>query len=207
MLGFLVATYNEEEEIISLLESVRPYVDEVVVSDDGSTDNTVALVEASGLADKIVKGPHLASCEETRIRGLEQMDSDWVLILDADERIPEENLKLLTKDLFESLEVEGVTHVYFTQDEYIDGRQTRSFQKVKLAQKDKLVLPEIIHGDISVEGHPANLGFKVIHRKSSNKQVMREQQYIEAYKRKVAEGKMSQEWADKVRQWHYFVKE
>lgn len=205
-LGFLVATYNEEIEILDLLNSVRPYVDEIVVSDDGSEDSTIALVEESGLADKIVKGEHVASCEETRIRGLAVMESDWILILDADERIPNEYLEQIEKSI-EWLEMKGITHVYFNQEEYLDGQHTRTFQKVKLARKDSLYLPEVIHGDISVEGLHAVSPWIVLHRKTTNKQIQRETEYIEAYKQKVAEGKMSQEWADKVKQWHYFVKE
>jgi glycosyltransferase involved in cell wall biosynthesis len=200
-LGFLTAVYNEEREITDLLDSVRPYVDEIVVSDDGSRDNTVAY--ASKFADVIVLSKATHSCEETRIRGLKRVLADWVLILDADERIPQEHLAAIKSslDYFDSI---NKTHVYFYQVEVIDGRQTRSFEKVKLARRDSLHLPEVIHADIGVDGDPINVGWQVIHRKSSEKQKMRELEYLHAYEQKVAEGKMTREWANKVREYHYF---
>lgn len=200
-LGFLTAVYNEEREITDLLRSVRPFVDEIVVSDDGSADNTVAY--AAKFADVIVLSKATHSCEETRIRGFQRLISDWVLILDADERIPTEHLAAI-KPALEELDNLNKSHVYFYQFEVIDGRQTRTFEKVKLARRDSLHLPEIIHADISVDGDPANLGWSVMHRKSSDKQKMRELEYLQAYEQKVAEGKMTREWADKVTQYHYY---
>lgn len=200
-LGFLTAVYNEENEIIDLLMSVRPYVDDIVVSDDGSTDSTRQL--AIIYADVLVSSNPTHSCEETRIRGLQRSISDWILLLDADERIPEEDLQQI-RTAIPTLEADNKTHVYFTQYESIDGIQTRSFEKIKLFKRKLAHLPELIHGDIYVEGDPANMGWMVMHRKTSEKQRMREKEYLQAYKEKVAEGKMTQEWADKVTSWHYY---
>lgn len=203
-LGFLTAVYNEEREITDLLQSVRPYVDEIIVSDDGSRDNTVAY--AAKYADVIVLSAPTHSCEETRIRGLNRVLADWVLILDADERVYPSHLAAIKPSLeyFEGL---NKTHVYFHQFETIDGKQTRTFEKIKLARRDSLILPEVIHGDISVRGDPINMGWTVAHRKTSEKQKMREIEYLHAYEEKIAQGKMTREWADKVSQWHYYERE
>lgn len=203
-LGFLTAVYNEEREITDLLQSVRPYVDEVIVSDDGSRDNTVAY--ASRFADVIVLSAPTHSCEETRIRGFKRVLTDWLLWLDADERIPEHQLAAI-RGFLPHFENDNKTHVYFSQFEYIDGQQTRSFEKVKLARRDSLTFPEVIHADISVSGDPINVGWTVTHRKSSEKQKMRELEYLDAYEEKIAQGKMTREWVDKVRQYHYYYRE
>jgi glycosyltransferase involved in cell wall biosynthesis len=205
-LAFLTAVYNEQDEIVDLLESVRPYVDTIIVSDDGSIDATVPLAVQSGLVDVLVMGPHLASCEETRIRGFDRVVEDWVLILDADERINPWGMKDLRAGI-ERAEAEGFTHIYFRQDEYIDGRQTHSFAKIKAAKRGWLHLPVGIHDDISCGGEPINLGITVLHRKSMRKQIQRETEYIQAYKRKIAEGKMTPQRAAEVTEWHYVVKE
>ena len=200
-LAFLIAVYNEEREITDLLQSVRPYVDEIIVSDDGSKDNTVAY--AARYADVIVLSAPTHSCEETRIRGFQRILADWVLILDADERIPESHLKAI-KSYLPYFEQENKTHAYFNQLEYIDGQYTRGFEKVKLTRRDKTTLPELIHGDIHVDGDPVNVGWQVVHRKTSEKQKMRELEYLDAYEEKIAQGKMTREWADKASSWHYY---
>jgi glycosyltransferase involved in cell wall biosynthesis len=205
-LAFLTAVYNEQDEIIDLLESVRPYVDTIVVSDDGSIDATVPLAIQTGLVDVLVMGPHLASCEETRIRGFKRIIEDWVLILDADERIHPTELEMLY-DRIQHAEDEDFTHIYFAQDEFIDGRHTHSFAKIKAARRDCLNLPIGIHDDISCAGNPVNIGLRVIHRKTMVKQIQREQEYIQAYKRKIKEGKMTEQRAAEVTGWHYVVKE
>jgi glycosyltransferase involved in cell wall biosynthesis len=204
-LAFLTAVYNEQDEIWDLLESVRPYVDTIVVSDDGSTDSTVDWAVNSGEVDVLVMGPHLASCEETRIRGFKRIVEDWVLILDADERIDPTGLQMIYDRIQHAAE-EGFTHIYFAQDEYIDGQHMHTFSKIKAARTDSIHLPVGIHDDISCIGDSVNLGIRVIHRKTLNKQIQREHEYIEAYKRKIKEGKMTEQRAAEVTGWHYVVK-
>lgn len=204
-LAFLMAVYNETDEIIDSIRAVRPYVDTIVISDDGSTDYTVPVALATKMVDVLVLNPHRASCEETRLSGLQRVSEDWVLILDADERIDSAGLQKIRESI-EQLDREGITHVYFGQDEYIDGIQTRSFAKIKLARTDKLHLPERIHGEISVEGESTNLGVRVFHRKTRQKQIMRETEYIRAYKKKIQEGKMTESDAQWAINMHYFIK-
>lgn len=204
-LAFLTAVYNERDEIRDLLQSVRPYVDTVVVSDDGSTDDTVDWAASCGMVDVLVMGPHLASCEETRIRGFKRIIETWVLILDADERISSEGMQKI-KDFICSEESNNFTHVYFSQNEIIDGALMRSFAKIKLARTAYVNLPVGIHDDISCPGASTDIGVEVIHRKSWTKQIQRETEYIDAYQRKIAEGKMTPERAAQVSEWHYVVK-
>lgn len=204
-LAFLTAVYNEEAEIYDLLRSVRPYVDTTIVSDDGSTDRTIQVAVMSKLTDVLVLGPHLASCEEVRIRGFSRVAEDWVLILDADERITPEDLQKM-RDSLEDLDNRGITHVYFSQEEFIDDQRMRSFAKIKLARREHLNLPIGLHDDVSATGKGDDLGLRVYHRKTKQKQIMRETEYLSAYRRKIAEGKMTPERAAQVSNWHYYVK-
>lgn len=204
-LALLTAVYNEQEEIVDLIHSVRPFVSTIVVSDDGSTDDTVARAVGTQEVDVLVLGPHLASCEETRLRGFKRVTETWTLILDADERISPEGMRRI-EEFISSTESDPITHVYFTQNEYIDGTLTRSFSKIKLGRTAYLNLPVGIHDDISCPGNPIHLGIEIIHRKTLAKQIMRETEYLDAYQRKIAEGKMTPERAAQVSQWHYVVK-
>ena len=63
----------------------RPYVDEIVVVDTGSTDNTLQIIDQ--YADVRGEFEWVEDFAAARNASLELAGSDWVLVLDADERI------------------------------------------------------------------------------------------------------------------------
>ena len=82
-IGALVLTYNEEDMIEPCLESID-WVDEIIVVDSYSEDMTVEICRQ--YTDKIFKR-EFDNFSNQRNYGLEKLESEWVLILDADERI------------------------------------------------------------------------------------------------------------------------
>jgi tetratricopeptide (TPR) repeat protein len=67
------------------LASVRGAVDEVVLVDTGSTDRTVALARAAGAT--VLERPWDDDFAAPRNLAIERATGDWVLVLDADERL------------------------------------------------------------------------------------------------------------------------
>lgn len=84
----VVHTYNEAANLPACLDSLG-FVDELVVIDNESTDRTVELARAKGATVHTFAGHH-GYPEPARAFGLTQLTGDWVLILDADERISPE---------------------------------------------------------------------------------------------------------------------
>ncbi len=84
----VVHTYNEAYHIEACLKSLS-FADEVVVVDNESTDNTVALAREAGARIETFRGHH-GYPEPARVFGLSCLTGDWVFILDADERVTEE---------------------------------------------------------------------------------------------------------------------
>jgi len=74
---------NEARCIARCLESVRPWVDRVVVVDTGSTDGTPKLARAAGAEVHHLDWPDDFSI--ARNHALALADADWHLVLDADE--------------------------------------------------------------------------------------------------------------------------
>lgn len=217
MLIFLVATYNEEAEIVDLLTSVYG-INNFVISDDGSTDNTVNLaLEWAGtkLVENltILRNEHTGLAETIKRKGVEHIrrvygPNTWILMLDADERIDTDTLDQIRT--FTNLETtpSNVTHIWFGLDEYIDERgPLRSFLKCRLFKAGYVWFSESVHEDDKFEGQGANFNWRVIHRKTSAKQMMREREYLNTYDKLLKAGKVTQEWVDRCKSFHYFVKE
>jgi glycosyltransferase involved in cell wall biosynthesis len=79
----LILVKDEVDRLPGALESVD-WADEVVVVDTGSTDGTVALAERTGA--RVVSVPW-EGFVASRNRALEVPAHDWILFIDADERV------------------------------------------------------------------------------------------------------------------------
>ncbi len=86
-LAVLILTRNEEKNIEQCIKSAS-FADEIVVIDSGSTDNTQIKAEAMG-ARFIVNFMGKDGFAGQRNFALTQTSAEWVLFLDADERITE----------------------------------------------------------------------------------------------------------------------
>ena len=82
----IVITKNEEQNIADCLASAR-WADELIVVDAESADKTVELAHASGAKVFVRPWPGFGLQKNF---GMAQASSDWILILDADERVTEE---------------------------------------------------------------------------------------------------------------------
>lgn len=79
----VVIARNEAATITRLLTSVRPFVDDMLVMDTGSTDDTIQLAEAAGA--RIAHFPWIDDFAAARNAALDAAGADWHVVLDADE--------------------------------------------------------------------------------------------------------------------------
>ena len=78
-------TRNESSHIANCLSSLAGQVDEIVLVDTGSTDDTVQVAECFGC--RIFTQPWHDDFSEPRNLGLAMAKGDWILYIDADERL------------------------------------------------------------------------------------------------------------------------
>jgi glycosyltransferase involved in cell wall biosynthesis len=84
MLSAIIITRNEARNIAACLESVA-FCDERIVVDCGSDDDTVKIAAAAGAT--VVAHPWAGFGAQKNF-ALSQARGDWVLAIDADERVP-----------------------------------------------------------------------------------------------------------------------
>ncbi|MDA8336370.1 MAG: glycosyltransferase [Peptococcaceae bacterium] len=99
---------DEEKNIRRCLASVAGAVDEIIVVDTGSQDDTCALAVAAGA--RVYRHPWNGSFAESRNASLEPATGEWILFLDADEELAaggREVLRRLVDADDDDVDVEG----------------------------------------------------------------------------------------------------
>lgn len=81
----IIPAYNEAETITATVKAALalPFVSEVVVVDDGSSDETASLAEKAG-ATKVIRHPRNMGKGEAMNTGLKAASGDVLLLLDGD---------------------------------------------------------------------------------------------------------------------------
>lgn len=94
-LSVTIITFNEERNLQRCIESVKHWVQEIIVVDSGSTDNTCAIAKEMGA--KVIQNTFQGYGQQKNFAH-QQATHDWVLNLDADESVsPELALEIQTE--------------------------------------------------------------------------------------------------------------
>ena len=106
-ISLVINTLNEEKYIAKCISSANDFVDEIIVCDMHSEDDTVMIAEALGA--KIVMHERAGFVEPARFFAISQATHKWVLVLDADEQMT----KKLIKELKNIVEEDSCNVVLF----------------------------------------------------------------------------------------------
>lgn len=84
---------NEARQLAQMLQSVQHAVDEIIVIDTGSTDKTVAIAKQFGAT--VVFEAWENDFAKARNAGLQHASGQWILFMDADEMLDQEDIQKL----------------------------------------------------------------------------------------------------------------
>ena len=87
-LSVVLATRNEEKTVAECLSAVKNITDELIVVDEKSEDSTQQIAESFGA--KVISVEHSQNFHVTKEKALQAANGDWILQLDADERVTKE---------------------------------------------------------------------------------------------------------------------
>lgn len=163
MISSVVLTKNEEKNIKECLAGLK-WCDEVIVIDDYSEDGTVKIAESFGA--KIYKRKLENDFANQRNFGLEKARGDWVLFVDADERITPVLRAEVTQLLSDSVTQYG--GFYLKRRDFIWGRElkhgeTGNIKLLRLARKGAGLWKRRIHEVWEIEGNIGTLRSPLLH--------------------------------------------
>ncbi|MBI4145346.1 glycosyltransferase [Candidatus Woesearchaeota archaeon] len=92
-LSLCMIVRNEEKWLSQCLDAAKPFVDEIIVVDTGSSDSTMDIARRFGAT--VVETPWEHDFSKAKNVALENATKDWILVLDADERVAAEDFKRL----------------------------------------------------------------------------------------------------------------
>src|SRR5438034_9262626 len=87
-LSVVLATFNEEKNLPDCLESVKGLADEIIIVDGTSKDKTVENAKKFGAKVIVTNNPPIFHINKQK--ALDTATKEWILQLDADERVSPE---------------------------------------------------------------------------------------------------------------------
>jgi glycosyltransferase involved in cell wall biosynthesis len=151
---------NEEEFLERCLKSICDFVDEIIIVDTGSTDNTVAI--ARRFTGKIYHHPWQKSFSIARNQALQYAACDWVFQIDADEEL----MQGCGPRLREAVKSAGEADIIFVAilSTYSKGSKTASHNFERLFRNNGIIHYEgDVHNRIVGGNRPVFSSIQLIH--------------------------------------------
>ena len=161
----LLITLNEEKNIDEVLENLS-FANEIIVVDSYSKDKTVQKIKKN--KDVILIQREFENYTEQKGFALSQANNNWVLFLDADERIPP---KLKEEILNVTRKNDSKVSAYYFLRQFMFQNQPLKFsgwqtdKNYRLFKKSKVHFDpsKIVHETLIVDGESATFKNKLIH--------------------------------------------
>ncbi|MDP2649428.1 MAG: glycosyltransferase family 2 protein [bacterium] len=201
-LSVVVSAYNEEKNIGECLKSVERLADEIIVVDNDSNDNTGKI--AKKFTEKVFSqknNPQKIDLQKNF--GFDKATGDWILTLDADERITPE----LAKEIKIKIENSHVSGYWIPRKNIIFGKWIKSEMwwpdyQLKLFKKGKGGFDKNqVHKALRVEGNTDKLENFLIHNNyvSVSQYIQKLNNYTDIESQNLFSQGYKFSWADSIR--------
>ena len=159
-LSAILITHNEEKNIRECLEGLL-LCDEIVVTDSGSSDRTVEI--ARSMKAKVFHHA-FSNFSAQKNFAIEQSSGDWVLLVDADERVD----PLLREEIKDAIRKAQVPAFYLRRKNILFGRWMRfggnqNDLQLRLVRKELARFEGAVHERVHWDGPTQVLKNQLLH--------------------------------------------
>ncbi len=164
MITAIVLAKNEEKNIIDCVESLS-WCNEILIVDDNSTDRTQEIVESfENRKIKLIQQSLNGDFSKQRNLAMSRARNEWVLFIDADERVDES----LKREIEEKAENDLVDGYLIQRIDNMWGKEFRSgeagnIKLVRLAKKSKGKWEGKVHEKWMINGKIGELNSPLFH--------------------------------------------
>lgn len=166
MVSAVVLTKNEEKNIVDCLETLV-WCDEILVIDDNSEDRTVEI--AQKMEAKVFAHSLNNDFSKQRNFGLSKAKGEWVLFVDADERVSTELRKEISDAISSRIwRKQNLCGFYIKRRDFMWGKElkhgeTGNIKLLRLAKKDAGFWEGAVHEEWKVKGKTGELKNLLLH--------------------------------------------
>ncbi len=150
-ISVVINTYNAEKHLREVLESVKQF-DEIVICDMESTDNTLAIAKEYGCKVVTFEKKEYVSAEPARTFAIQSATNEWVLVIDADEIVPD----TLRTYLYKQTESTGCpAGLWIARKNFFMGRFMHSTYPdylLRFVKREGTIWPPYVHTFPIVQG-------------------------------------------------------
>jgi glycosyltransferase involved in cell wall biosynthesis len=162
-LSVAIITRNEEENLRACLESVS-FAGQIIIVDSGSTDKTLKIAAEFGCE---IYSEEWRGFGPQKQSAVEKCRLSWILVLDADERIPPQTAEIIKKIVTDPQTPEA--GFSFPRKNYFQGRWIKHAgwwpdRIVRLFRKDAgLMTTASVHEAVEIQGIVSSLKVPIEH--------------------------------------------
>lgn len=161
MISAVILAKNEEKNLPDCLESIK-WCDEIILIDDDSIDKTIEI--AKKFNAKIFTHSLNNNFAKERNFGLQKARSEWVLFVDADERVSPE----LKEEILKAIKKSNINGFFLKRQDFFGGRalkygETANVRLLRLARKGDGEWQREVHEIWEIKGEIGELKNPLLH--------------------------------------------
>lgn len=163
MISAVVLTKNEEKNIKDCLDSLS-WCDQIVIVDDNSTDKTLEIAKKTKA--KIYTRPLNSDFSEQRNFGIDKSSGEWILFVDADERVtPSLWYEIMQRT---NVSIDNISGYLLKRMDFMWGKklghgETGNIKFLRLAKKNSGRWEMPVHEVWKINGNTATLKNYLLH--------------------------------------------
>ena len=160
-----MATFNEETNIKRHLDAIHDWVDEIIIVDESSADNTVSIAKKYSKV-KVISAKHEPIFHITKQKAIDACTGDWILQLDTDEVVTKELKNEIIKIINSNPQENGfwINRSNFFLGKFLKKGGIYPDPTIRLYRQGKGKLPcKNIHEQAEIQGEIGHLKSDLLH--------------------------------------------